>query len=89
MFAVSAVSPLVPENHPEPLYTWVYGQHLLQGKLSWYKFGFWTDDWDFWNCFNLGIITGLDGIWSLIPLVATCTAGAVGIVAVTRNGRNG
>lgn len=83
MFAVSAVSPLVPESHPEPLYSWVYGQHLLQGNLSWYQFGFWAGERSIWNCFNLGMIAGLRGLWSLAPLLAMSTAGALGIVAAT------
>jgi hypothetical protein len=83
MLAVSAVSPLVPESHPEPLYSWVYGQHLLQGNLSWYNSGFWADERSFWNCFNLGMIAGLRGIWSLLPLLAMSTAGALGIIAAT------
>lgn len=75
MLVIAAVNPVAPDELTNPLYDYSYGL-FVDGQLSPYPFGLkllmLRPDWKEWSEFamwNLGELLGLNGLWSLLPLV--------------------
>ena len=90
MLAVAAVSPMAPDLAINPLYGITY-RAFFEGKLSPYHFPIRLlhkqPDWSElarWTNWNWGQLIGLQGLWSLAPLVGAWLVGAGLLWHVTR-----
>jgi hypothetical protein len=80
MLAVAAVNPLCPDAHPNPLYGYTYAK-LWAGELTPYAFPIrllnYDPEWPAlrqWAMWNWGELLGLQGLSSLLPLLAAWSA---------------
>jgi hypothetical protein len=86
MLVIAAVSPTVPQQSPNPLADELYSR-FLAGELSpWHlpiKLHLKLDgDLRRWTAFNWGEHLGLNGLWSLLPVLAV--AGLVAVLVLRR-----